>query len=105
LLPSSGNTQRFILFGASVDVAVSVMPYYSTLDNLATQIVFILINKDQRDKTDGTVQERYQETCQKPRGHFLHVCTVHQQFPSPPHNRLVCCHDIDHVMNDEDIES
>jgi hypothetical protein len=27
-------------------VAVSVIPYYSTLDNLATQIVFILINKD-----------------------------------------------------------
>jgi hypothetical protein len=26
-------------------------------------------------------------------------CTAH------PHNRLVCCHDIDHVMNNEDIES
>jgi hypothetical protein len=25
-------------------------------------------------------------------------CTAH------PHNRLVCCHDIDHVINDEDIE-
>jgi hypothetical protein len=25
-------------------------------------------------------------------------CTAH------PHNRLVCCHDIDHVTNDEDIE-
>jgi hypothetical protein len=21
-----------------------------------------------------------------------------------PHNRLVCCHDIDHVINDKDIE-
>jgi superfamily II helicase len=24
---------------------------------------------------------------------------------SVPHNRLVCCHDIDHVINDEDIET
>jgi len=38
------------------------MRYYSTLDNLATQIVFILINKDQRDDTDDTLQERYLET-------------------------------------------
>jgi hypothetical protein len=38
----------------------------------------------------------------------LHVCTVHRPSPpctAHPHNRLICCRDIDHVMNDEDIES
>jgi hypothetical protein len=33
-------------------------------------------------------------------------CAVHGvQCTAHLHNRLVCCHDIDHVMNDEDIES
>jgi hypothetical protein len=26
------------------------------------------------------------------------------RYTAHPHNRLVCCHDIDHVINDEDIE-
>jgi hypothetical protein len=48
---------------------------------------------------------------------YLHVCTVHQQYQSTfyystllcvcavtahTHNRLVGCHHIDHVINDED---
>jgi hypothetical protein len=39
------------------------------------------------------------------------ICIIFPlEFPSPPctahpHYRLVCCHAIDHVMNDEDIES
>jgi hypothetical protein len=28
-----------------------------------------------------------------------------KRYTAHPHNRLVCCHDIDRVMNDDDIES
>jgi hypothetical protein len=35
---------------------------------------------------------------------IIPACCAGVQCTAHPHNRLVCCHDIDNVMNDEDIE-
>jgi hypothetical protein len=37
----------------------------------------------------------------------VHAGTIIREpflYTAHPHDRLVCCHDIDHVTNDEDIE-
>ena len=52
------------------------MPYYSTLDNLATQIVFIPINKNQRYNTDGTVQEHARQLVYKNLVVSVYLCDL-----------------------------